>query len=79
MTPEKKESEKKMLAINLDRIQYVAPIPKGILKEVKRDRATPPKEHPLNGSVYAADAYMPDYWDERIMPSEYNPEMISKR
>ena len=64
----------------LDKLEYVAPIPKGILKVVKRNKAQLPEENPnINGNIYPEHAYLPDYWDERIMPSEYNKEMCKVR
>lgn len=84
MPSEEKESKKAMLAHDFKRTPYTAPIqgdvlPKGILKEPKRKKIVPPKEHPLNGPIYAADAYMPAYWNEMFIPSEYNTDETSTR
>ena len=55
----------------LGKLEYVTPITKGILKDVKRNKAQLPKENPnINGSVYSLYEYRPAYWDEIPMPSE---------
>jgi len=72
------ESEKGGLKLDLSRIEYVAQIPKGILRYSPLKKPKPPVENTLNGEIYPSDAFTPEYWDERIMPSEYNKEMCIK-